>query len=58
MMIIPRTRSPSPVAEDDEVDDFAKLSKKEIERLARERHAELRVSYDSGTTFDPVLTEI
>lgn len=42
-MIIPRPRVPSPEAENDEDNDFSNLSKEEIERLSRERYADLKV---------------
>lgn len=51
-MIIPRPLIPSPEAEDGEDDDFGNLSKEDVERLARERHAELKVSYNSIITFN------
>lgn len=51
-MIIPRLRVPSPEAEVGKDDDFDDLPKEDIERLARERHAELKVSYNSIILFN------
>lgn len=51
-MIIPRPRVPSPEAENGEDNDFGNLSREDIERLARKRHAELKVSCSSPSIFD------
>lgn len=51
-MIIPRPRSPSPEAQNGVDLDFANLSKEEIERLTRERHAEFVVSCSFPFIFD------
>lgn len=51
-MIIPRPRTPSPEAENGEDDDFSELSKEEIERLARERHAQIKVSSNVRSISD------